>query len=148
MKKIFGLMIAMNLIGCGIDEQKQVIDERLKPLVLEFQADFGHVSSSVVVGKLDNGSLATCFDYKGARTMYGEKAVNKIIFDEKYFEGLSPIIKKAILWHEAGHCELGLDHSAAGDYTLTDPYMYTSESNYYEKNWGRLVQDLKTKAGR
>ena len=142
------LLLAMILVGCGMDEQKQVIDERLKPMVLEFAADFGHVSSSVVVGPLNNGSLATCFDYKGSRTVYGEKAVNKVIFDEKYFDGLSPIMKKAIIFHELGHCQLNLEHSAEGDYTLTDPYIYTTESDYYESNWSALVADLKFKAGR
>ena len=142
------ILVAISLVGCGIEEQKQVIDDRLKPMVLEFAADFGHVSSSVVVGKLDNGALATCFDYGGGRDITGQKMVNKVVFDEKFFDGLSPIIKKAIVFHELGHCSLGLDHSAEYDYTLTDPYIYTTESNYYESNWSALVADLKSKAGR
>lgn len=149
MRKILSsILIAISLVGCGVEEQKQVIDDRLKPLVMEFEADFGHVSSSVVVGKLDNGALATCFDYEGGRNLLGEKAVNKVIFDVRYFDGLSPIIKKAIVFHELGHCSLGLDHSAEYDYTLTDPYIYTGESKYYESNWSALVADLKTKARR
>ena len=61
---------------------------------------------------------------------------------------MKPWILKAVLFHEGGHCSLNLDHTEAGDWTLTDPYIYSDAEDYYRDNWEYLINDLKVKANK
>jgi hypothetical protein len=52
----------------------------------------------------------------------------------------NPIMAKALLYHELGHCILDLDHTSEESQTLMSPNMFSSK--YYTNNWDRLVKDL------
>ena len=148
---LIGLLLvplAVNhLVACGVDERSLLLGEdelrinpTLLPYVHEFEGDFGPISSSVLIGEVGSDALAVCIKQKGRR--------NQIVFSERTLSQLNEHIIRVIMYHEGGHCELNLEHSVAGDHTLTDPYTYTGEWRYYQTNWSALVADLKLKAGR
>jgi len=58
-------------------------------------------------------------------------------------KNIQPAIKfKALLYHELGHCVLGLDHSPQDDQELMSPALL--DSQYYIENWDKLVQNICT----
>lgn len=138
------LLIAGTAISCGIEERSfltgeklpQKINPRLRPYVQEFERDMGiRVDSSVIIG--NSGTLAVCIKQKGKR--------DQVIVNAEEINLLSDIVLKAVIYHELAHTEYNMEHTSAYDYTLTDPFIYTSESGYYKDNWSRLVDDLKSK---
>lgn len=70
---------------------------------------------------------------------------SKIIYIKPLVSSLPYFVRKALVYHELAHCELGLGHSQIGDHSLTDPYIYADSPLYYELYWPQLVQDLRNK---
>lgn len=52
----------------------------------------------------------------------------------------SAIKTKALLYHELGHCVLGLGHTEQDPQTMMSPIM--NDDEFYKKNWDGLVQDM------
>jgi len=52
----------------------------------------------------------------------------------------SPILNKALLYHELGHCVLELDHTSQESKTIMSPTMLNV--SHYSNNWDKLVKDL------
>lgn len=48
---------------------------------------------------------------------------------------------KLLLYHELGHCVLGLDHTERDSNTIMQPVMIP-DKEWIERNWDWLVQDL------
>lgn len=147
-RKLVNLLLVTGVLtSCGIEERSlltgeklpQRINPRLKPYVLEFMRDMNiNVSSTVIIGR--SSTLAVCLKQRGDRA--------QVVVSEDEIDLLSEPVLRAVIYHELAHAELNLNHSAEYDYTLTDPYIYTGESEYYASNWSALVADLKTKANR
>jgi hypothetical protein len=57
-----------------------------------------------------------------------------------------PMLNKAIMFHELGHCVLGLSHVEQSDKEIMSPFMMSS--SYYEKNWTSLVRNLCLSVGK
>lgn len=56
-------------------------------------------------------------------------------------EKQSSLIKmKAVLYHELGHCVLGLNHTEQEPKTIMSPQMH--HELYYQENWDQLVKDM------
>jgi len=60
-----------------------------------------------------------------------------ILINEKLWSSLGPFQKKELMFHELGHCVLGLDHSEPG---LTTPAMH--EEKEIKKNWSAWLDLL------
>jgi hypothetical protein len=52
----------------------------------------------------------------------------------------NPVMAKALMYHELGHCVLGLEHTSQESKTIMSPSMLPSV--YYSYNWESLVKDL------
>ena len=50
-----------------------------------------------------------------------------------------PIIMRALLYHELGHCVLGLEHSDTG---MMEPYLDVEAPAYYDTHWNELVTGM------
>lgn len=58
------------------------------------------------------------------------------------WETRSLLFNKALLYHELGHCSLGLDHAPEGKVNLMTPYLL--EDSVLEEHWAELVEKLFT----
>lgn len=111
------------------------IDPLYIDMIREFEEDMvWKVSSSVIVTGLKRPKiLGFC------------RLADKSIWLRPATTSLPYIVRKALIYHELAHCELGLQHSKLGDGTLTDPLIYISNPFYYEVYWSTLVWDLRMK---
>ena len=50
------------------------------------------------------------------------------------------ISMRALMYHELGHCVLGLEHTDQESKTMMSPTMHNDA--YYEANWDKLVKDM------
>ncbi len=147
---MYKLIMLMFLASCGHENPDQYIEPSLKPIVDEFSREFGTVESSVVIGTPHNQSESILGECQKYQYWNGYKYIdfNRIVINSRRINEMKPWILKAVIAHEIGHCDMDLEHSEAGDGTLTDPYIYSDAEDYYKDNWGYLINDLKEKANK
>ena len=51
------------------------------------------------------------------------------------------LVLKELMYHELGHCLLGLDHAAAAPHKIMSPAV-SGDINFLEKNWVRLLDEF------
>lgn len=130
--------MALILSGCGIENVfsptvKTEIDEEFKPYVDEFYERHGSQDYYLIVhfGELDTG-VASCDVYENGQLLITVKEELWITFCEAQ--------KRALIFHEMGHCILDRDHV---DYE-TLSYMVPSvmSCTYYTQNQEELDREL------
>ncbi len=79
----------------------------------EFLSELAINNSSIAIGfaKMQESKAGACYIYKDGTAAFIK--INKEIWDS-----LSPNVKKTLIYHELGHCHLGLDH--LDDYEVVD----------------------------
>ena len=111
------LILIIVLVGCGkrdsdhsfrfsltTDGAKvREVDATLEPFVGSFEDEWRQkIAFKVAFGNLDTGSAGHCLEWTN-----NDKLVE---IDRVYFQTLNKDQQEALVWHELGHCALGLDH--------------------------------------
>lgn len=123
------------MYGCGdrsinvdpIDHQdppfKMTFEERLKPYVSKFESEMGTNAQDVSTEfkEINDGqAVGQCWEFNT-----GEK---KILIDPRYWDVATECEREELMYHELGHCALGLDHNEnvidMGDSQIPESIMY------------------------
>ena len=101
----FILFLLLFLLSCGRPTQRRpIIDLAFSSYVSKFSKMYGITfRSDVVFADLQH------LNYVGLCTKRSD-GTRVIEIDVTYWDSASKAQREAILWHEAGHCELGLHH--------------------------------------
>ena len=120
--RLITLLIFLSLTACGkFESKKAIIDQALLPHIEQYKIDKKiHLGISdieyidVVFGELNRGQVGVCYIYDGGY---------KIIYiDRVYWSGMDESTKLVLIYHEMGHCDLGImEHSE--DYTIMGEYL-------------------------
>lgn len=129
------VLISMCLFSCGRPPAK--IDPILKPYLMQFETDVNASTEGIDVGfgTLQFPVLGECESGLNSQN-------NKITIDSAYWAKASNNQKQQLVYHELGHCALGLGHvttfkadrcpdSIMYPYAFGDSYCYSNERNYY-----------------
>jgi hypothetical protein len=76
----------------------------------------------------------------------GERKTWQEIWISNSITGKAPtpaLVLKELMYHELGHCLLGLDHAAQAPHQIMSPNV-SGDAEYLQKNWGRLLRELFT----
>ena len=132
------LLVLSLLIGCGRDNS---------PLLMTYTNDFVAEAASrgvsidldkmlsIRYGKTSKGADGTCKRLK--LTGQYEITINKRILNADNYTRLHI---KALVFHELGHCALGLDHSEDSSVIMYRSIIQSKQ--YYENNWDYLIDQL------
>lgn len=74
----------------------------------------------------------------------GERKTWQEIWISNSITGDAPtpaLVLKELMYHELGHCLLGLDHAAQAPHRIMSPNV-SGDEQYLKKNWGRLLGEL------
>jgi len=111
-KTILLLLISLN-VACGSENfpGERVMDEQFNQFVLEFNEDY-----QTHLGEEQFKTVKMYFDTEGvlaANSQAGcEAESGEVIFvNEEWWGYASDSYKKSVIYHELGHCVLGLEHS-------------------------------------
>ena len=132
------LLVLSLLIGCGKDNSPLLIS-----YANEFIAEGAKRGVSVDLnkmlslryGKTSAGADGTCKRFKP--TGQYEITINKRILNAANYTRLHI---KALVFHELGHCALGLKHS--GDNNIIMHRSITRSQRYFKDNWDYLMDQL------
>jgi hypothetical protein len=122
-----------------IDSLKLILDSFLYDCGTIYKADISSISKLEFIRYGETASpdqpntvgLCTTYPYNNG-TLYKSNIVVK--------QNDSAIALKAIVYHELGHCILGLEHTSQESETLMSPIMMSDD--YYENNWDVLVKNM------
>jgi len=107
------ILLALTLPACGAESY---IDSAFIPYLEDFPAE---VTVSIqFVDKIDNGATASCIHAEGA-----------IVVSRLHWDHYSEVGKKALLWHELGHCVLDMRHTDDRESLMYFIVEYTSEDH-------------------
>jgi len=153
-RHVIALASAVILCGCGEFRSYRIergyVDPRLEPYVQLFEKLYGVVATMpVVIADLDTYTAGLCWTGRPHRV-----EISRSLFE--YYEHSFPEAIEEVVYHELGHCVLGLDH----DDTIAAPspipswcptslmYSYTFTGfNCWETNRGYYLRELGAKAG-
>jgi len=160
MKAITLFILCFIVPACGIDDRNdwyrhpavdppemkpEIPEESLRKILMNFLDDCGvkHKANVFEVNKIEYiryGDVATeemptrvgiCVTYTYESVLFKSNITVKKMNTE--------VSMKALLYHELGHCILGLGHTKEFD-TMMSPFMLDDE--YYKANWNKLVKDM------
>ena len=100
------------------------IDKHRKSFEMDFNVDTKHIK-------------ITISDVEGhARCIHSTKTV---LINKEFWNKISNINKKELIYHELGHCALNLRHSSG------IMKMKTFQTDEDDSNWNELVEEMKGK---
>jgi hypothetical protein len=118
---------------------KQILDNFLHDCGTTYEADVSDVSKLEFIRYGDPATeenptrVGVCLSYH-----YSSGKLYKSNITVKQMG--TPVRMKALLYHELGHCVLGLDHTDQESKTIMSPFMHND--SFYEENWDKLVKDM------
>lgn len=141
------ILMALALVGCGPREEvvidaRSKYDQRLRPYVAMFFADaFSRgifLSDAALEYRIKKqpleeempNAVGICYRSKSG-------AYQKIVIGEEYWERAGEFERLAIMYHELGHCVMGIGHVPAHP-SLMYPRVYGEE---YLKVWFEKMAD-------
>ena len=126
------ILVALIVAGCG----KKPFQKRIPPpdafaeYVVEFESLLGSEIYNIYFAFGDLNSYATC-----------ARSTGTITVDETRWADLCPLQRRALIFHELGHCVLMRDHTNDGDpISYMNPALRTC--TYYEQNIDALDAEL------
>ena len=119
MKKLLLILVIPFFYSCG----KLTIDKPLEKLYDSFIVDMYDMDRNPI--QLCNLIMTDELEYIKLGRSYTAKAT--VIINKKRWKGLSSIEKKIIVYHELGHCMLGLKHTEKGGIMNAYPLRYTDK---------------------
>jgi hypothetical protein len=96
--------------------------------VADFKKDFDVQETAPILFSFETG------DYHG----FCDHATGAVFVNYWHFQSLKPINKKELIYHELGHCTLGLRH-VFGRLSIMRPVEYSAT----EDNWRYLLEEMK-----
>lgn len=143
----FFLIVTMIALGCT--EPPRVIDEEFIPYITQFE-EITEIRTNYSIVFRDNLRTRSGERAGGTCTYMGiNSAFNIVRIDRELWERASEMTREALIFHEAGHCTLGLDDnyelSQDGD---PDNIMYYMMFNteVYKNNRDRYIEQIKSHA--
>lgn len=137
MKYLFLALILGSLSSCGMQQQQGSVDPEFQPFVNSFIQD----AESYNVTGLDTYTLNVHFvsDFGAQVNPLGETegecliGQNVVTIRRGYFDSSTETQRQILLYHELGHCLLGLQHdqNVVPVYLGTSIVMYEPESIMY-----------------
>lgn len=128
-------LISLSLLACGRPSAK--VDPILKPYFLSFETNVGATTEYIDAEfiSIEPPNVGLCQTYDSGDN-------KKITVDPAYWANASESQRQQLIYHELGHCVLGLAHvttfkvdqcptSIMYPYTFGDSYCYSNERNYY-----------------
>lgn len=160
--KLLLLTLALGLVGCGTmpnDGQLQRVAEEIvgpnpkcsirtlaryhdpefRPYLTAFQQD----AKKYKVGCYSTSSMHFVTELEKDIAGYclpGER----IVISRQTWDNLQDIEKSTLIYHELGHCSLGLDHTAPNEWALMNPRLLPTYM--LEGHWDELVEAMFQKA--
>ena len=122
-----------------IPQLKEILDNFLYDYGVVYKADVSSVSKLEFIRygnpatKENPNQVGVCWTWS-----YNSGAVYKSNITVMEMDTATSI--RALLYHELGHCVLGLDHTTQESKTMMSPTMH--DDMYYEENWDILVKDM------
>lgn len=134
MKKII-VLLSLILVGCG-EPNTVKIDLALMPLYEQYKIDKEHYTGqantkaiSIDFSSLGGNITGMChIDKKNHKTKL------RIDIDPEYWFSSTLDKRTVILYHELGHCDLGLEHTLENSImnaTTMDGYLFASNRDLY-----------------
>lgn len=104
MKLIKIVLFALALSSCG--KKPIIVDPELLEYAVRFERDMGVSTDDInmVFGKLEGSKVGLCSIKNG---------VVKITVDKEYWATIPELQREALMYHELGHCAMGLEHDEA-----------------------------------
>lgn len=144
----FGSFFA--LTGCAEPKRRQIIDPELKPFVLEFKKLYKlHYTGDVVFGEMKPGPngenrVGLCSFYKNAE---GRIYNSFITINPDYFRKASDGGKRQLMFHELGHCLMGLNHNDSKDQegcpvSIMYPFAF-GNGDCFKENQNYYIEELR-----
>jgi len=115
-------------------------------ITAQFCSDFKIDECKIKIEPKEERELPWVGDPKGTRRAHGYCVSNhKIVLNIQHWSGINDWEKKELIYHELGHCFLGLGHNS--DISIMNPFPKTT---YYHvkkdgSNWHNLVIELKNR---
>jgi hypothetical protein len=140
------LLITIALVACGKPLRVVDIDPAFQPYVDSFLSDAHEHSREAVVNNL---IMRFAPNIDGTQTAFCDmtEMVPTITIERTYWDMSPEVIKKALIYHELGHCVLHQPHRDA----YVSPYLPMSimntwmvEDYYLEVYWDNYVNELFT----
>lgn len=105
MKHLICLILCSFFVACGqgFEKDPAIVDAELLPYSKRFEQEIGVSTTdiSIVFDNLDDDTVGLCIIRPGG---------NKIIIDLKFWQKSKAHIREEVMYHELGHCAMGLDH--------------------------------------
>lgn len=146
MRSLLFLGMVVALSGCGQEQAKEpaIVDEALASYLVKFELDVGASTKDidVVFGALDGDVVGVCYAWTDGK--------RKIVIDKEYWDLEREEQKEELIFHELGHCAMGLDHdegvSLVGTIYCPTSIMYPYTFDYcYERYRDYYISELKNK---
>lgn len=117
MNLLLKISFILLLVGCSNFKVKNIIESDLQPYVTKFDNLLNtKTNSSIIFTTLENPVVGRCYNY-GTNSEY-----NIIHIDINYWNSSLEDSKEQLIFHELGHCVLGLGHD--------DTYIYDNVYGY------------------
>jgi len=128
MLRVLTISLAVSAAGCGQGFRAVgYVEPELRRYVEAFETEYGVlVQYSVVFEGLPGGLVGQCRRWKDGR--------RKVVIDREFYESAGHWAMHQLVFHELGHCSLGLGHNEGlnGDgYPVSTMYPYAFGGRYY-----------------
>lgn len=149
-------LIALFLIGCAKPQPPVsapvVVDPALAPYLVSFNHDIGVNTDGISVGFADtSGNANPLGETVGECIVYseGSTVVQRVIqIDPTYWATCNANERQQLVYHELGHCAMGLQHITGVDsnncpLSIMYPYVFGG-SNCYSSQMPYYFQELES----
>lgn len=151
------ILIAALLSSCN-KKAEYSVDPRLEGYIQEFVNDGLNYGVQVQIkdfhhswvfkasfGDLPHGSIAVCSTYMESANL-GEfnletTSVREIIVSTRYWESLSEMTKKEVMYHELGHCSLDRSHTTGNSLFSLNGSRFSAPTSIMSPSPVSLVND-------
>lgn len=140
--KIYVLMVFGFIMGCTSQITEQFVDPELYPYAQNFlieveKTNINLDNETIKFLSLSGGSIGAC-----------NYLFKEIYIDPKYWYNYSNIEKKALIYHEAGHCFCYESHDdSLYDDGCAKSLMHSTQTDKYclDTYWNEYMKDMKEK---
>lgn len=147
------LLLSFVLAGCNqhLKPYKILsIDPQLQPYFYSFLKDAADLGHPILVDNLSMHFVTNLIPSSHQGVCEKNKNPPRILISLQYWQSFQEIEKKALVYHELGHCVLGLEHDneyiCFSEYNECIPrslmYPYSISAWFYSKYWNYYASEL------
>lgn len=137
MKLIKIAVLALALSSCG--KKPVIVDAELLEYAMRFEQDMGVSTAGInmVFGELEGSKVGLCSIKNGEV---------KITVDKEYWATIAEPQRESLMYHELGHCAMGLGHDEAKNdngcpRSIMFPYLFVSCYNSFRDYYISELRD-------